>query len=58
MLEAHMNLKELKAIIKAIIEVNKKPKREKFLNQSLFEGKNQSSPMFQTHMVLRRLKVT
>ena len=35
MLEAHMNLKELKVII----EVNKKPKREKFLNQSLFEGK-------------------
>ena len=53
-----MNLKELKAIIKAIIEVNKKPKREKVLNQSLFEGKNQSSPMFQTHMALRRLKVT
>ena len=54
MLEAHMNLKELKIII----EVNKKPKREKFLNQSLFEGKNQSSPKFQAHMALKRLKVT
>jgi hypothetical protein len=40
-LETHKKLKELKAII----EVNKKPKREKFLNQSLFEGKNQLSPM-------------
>jgi hypothetical protein len=54
MLEAHMNLKELKAII----EVNKKPKREKFHNQSLFEGENQLSPKFQAHMALRRLKVT
>jgi hypothetical protein len=36
-----MNLKKLKAII----QVNKKPKREKFLNQSFFEGKNQSSPV-------------
>ena len=54
MLEAHMNLKELKAII----EVNKKPKRKKILNQSLFEGKNQSSPMLQAHMTLKRLKVT
>jgi hypothetical protein len=41
MLEAHMNLKKLKAII----QVNNKPKRDKFLNQSLFESKNQSSPM-------------
>jgi hypothetical protein len=41
MFEAHMSLKELKAII----QLNNKPKREKFLNQSLFEGKNQSSPM-------------
>ena len=32
MLETHMNLKELKAIN----EVNKKLKRKKFLNQSLF----------------------
>ena len=54
MLEAYMNLKELKTII----EVNKKPKGEKFLNQSLFEGKNQSSPKFQAHMTLKRLKVT
>jgi hypothetical protein len=54
MLEAHMNLNELKVII----EVNKKPIRKKFLKQSLFEGKNQSSPMLQTHMTLRRLKVT
>jgi hypothetical protein len=54
-LEAHMNLKELKAII----EVEEKPKRIFcFFNQSLFEGKNQSSPMLQTHMTLRRLKVT
>ena len=52
MLEAHMNLKELKAII----QVNKNPKREKFLNQSLFEGKNQSSPKLQAHMILKRLK--
>jgi hypothetical protein len=54
MLEAYMNLKELKTII----EVSKKPKREKFLNQLLFEGKNQSSPKFQAHMALKRLKVT
>ena len=54
MLEPHMNLKEPKAII----EVNKNPKREKFLNQSLFEDKNQSSPKFQAHMALKRLKVT
>jgi hypothetical protein len=53
MLEAHMNLKELKATI----DVNKKPKREKFLNQSHFEGKNQSSPKFQAHTALKRLKV-
>jgi hypothetical protein len=54
MLEAHMNLKELKAII----QVNKKPKREKFLNQSLFEDKNQSSPLLLAHIALKRLKVT
>ena len=54
MLEAYMNLKELKAII----EVNKKYKREKFLNQSLFEGKSQSSPKLQAHKALSRLKVT
>jgi hypothetical protein len=54
MFEAHMNLKELKSFI----EVNKKPKREKFLNQSLFEGKNQPNPKFQAHMALKKLKVT
>ena len=47
MLESHMDLKELKVII----EVNKKPKREKFLNQSFFEGKNESIPKFPAHMV-------
>ena len=49
MLEAYINLKELKAII----EVNKKPKREKFLNQSLFEGKSQSSPKLQAHKAFK-----
>ena len=44
---------ELKRI-KSIIEVNQRPKREKFLNQSLFEVKNQSSPMLQAHMTLKR----
>jgi hypothetical protein len=52
--ETHMNLKELKAII----EMNHGPKREKFLNQSLFEDKNQSSLKIQAHMTLKRLKVT
>ena len=61
MLEAHMNLKELKVII----EVNKKPKREKFLNQSLFEGKKsiKSSALgphvfkeIKSHMILRKFK--
>ena len=52
MLEAHMNLK----VLKSIIEVNQRPKRENFLNESLFEDKNQSSPKFQAYMALKRLK--
>ena len=61
MLEAHMNLKELKAII----QVNKKPQKEKFLNQSLFEGKKsiKSTALgphdfkeIKSHMILRKFK--
>ena len=61
MLEAHMNLK----VLKAIIEVNKKPKREKFLNQSLFwRQKSIKSKVLgphgfkeiKSHMILRKFK--